>query len=127
MVKGILLPRSEGEAPGCIELYDVSEVGVDVTGLLACTDFMDEDDVKAVEERARARLRRTPVTKTVKDGNEETVVLKQAKVSDNSSDDADLDTVWGHSYQNKADQDSDDEGAEDGRPKVVVLVLVLQH
>jgi hypothetical protein len=127
MVKGILLPRAEGDAPGCIELYDVSEVGVDVKGLIGSTDFMADDDVNAVEERARKRLRRTPVTKKLKVGDEETVVLKQAKVSDNSSDDADLDAVWGQSYRNKADKDSDDEGAEDGRPKVVVLVLVLQH
>ena len=108
MVRGILLPRSEGEAPGCIALYDVSEVGVDVKGLIGCTDRMDEDDANEVDERARKRLRRTPVTKRAKDGDEETVVLKQAKLSDNSSDDADLDALWGQSYWNKANQNSDD-------------------
>ena len=110
MVRGVLLLRSQGEVPGTIELYSVSEQGTDMTAVVASNEDLNDSDVERAFVTAQKRQRLTPQTKAGKDGEQPCIVLKGGRVDeydDSSGDDAILDSIWGNRLKNMA---SDSEG-----------------
>ena len=66
MVRGVLLLRSQGEVPGTIELYSVSEQGTDMTAVVASNEDMNDSDVERAFVTAQKRQRLTPRRKQEK-------------------------------------------------------------
>ena len=58
--------RSQGEVPGTIELYSVSEQGTDMTAVVASNEDMNDSDVERAFVTAQKRQRLTPRRKQEK-------------------------------------------------------------